>query len=76
MLKNMGHLRTSSSKAALFIITAVTMNIHTFRDAVTSKRRALADEVDGEDDDDEQEVAPLRKALEGEEEEGAEKVSR
>jgi hypothetical protein len=50
------------------------MNIHTFRDAVTSRRRALADEVDAEDDDDEQEVAPLRRAIEGEEDDGAEKV--
>lgn len=50
------------------------MNIHTFKDAVTSKRRALADEVDGDDDDEEQDVVPLRRAVEGEEDEGAEKV--
>lgn len=50
------------------------MNIHTFKDAVTSKRRALADEVD-EDDEEEVDAAPMRRAVEGEEDEGTEKVS-
>ncbi len=50
------------------------MNIHTFKDAVTSKRTALADEVE-DDEDDDREVAPMRRVVEGEEEESKEKVS-
>ncbi len=51
------------------------MNIHTFKDAVTSKRTALADEIDDDDEDDERDAAPLRRVVEGEEDEGKEKVS-
>lgn len=51
------------------------MNIHTFKDAVTAKRTALADEIEEEDDeDDERQVAPMRRVVEGEEDEGKEKV--
>lgn len=49
------------------------MNIHTFSDAVSSRRGALADEVE-DDDDDEGEVRVSKKVVDGEEEEGAEKV--
>lgn len=52
------------------------MNIHTFKDAVTSKRTALADEIDDDDEDDERDAAPLRRVVEGEEDEGKEKVSK
>ena len=56
-------------------IVRFAMNIHTFKDAVTSKRTALADEVDQDDeDDDERVVAPMRRVVEGEEDEGKEKV--
>jgi hypothetical protein len=49
------------------------MNIHTFKDAVSSKRATFADEVQ-DDDDDEREAAPLRRAVEGEEEDAKEQV--
>eukprot|EP01040_Poterioochromonas_malhamensis_P001118 gene1118-1186_t len=51
------------------------MNIHTFKDAVTSKRTALADEIDDDDEDDERDAAPLRRVVEGEEDEGKEKYN-
>jgi Sec-independent protein translocase protein TatA len=49
------------------------MNIHTFKDAVSSKRATFADEIQ-DDDDDEREAAPLRRAVEGEEEDAKEQV--
>ncbi len=49
------------------------MNIHTFKDVATSKRASLANEID--EDDEEEEVAPLQRAVEGEEEDSSEKVS-
>ncbi len=49
------------------------MNINTFRDAVQSRKSALANDIQ-DDDDDEREVAPLRRPVEGEEDESKEKV--
>ncbi len=49
------------------------MNIITFRDAVQSRKSALANDIQ-DDDDDEREVAPLRRPVEGEEDESKEKV--
>lgn len=49
------------------------MNISTFRDAVQSRKGALVNELQ-DDDDDDREVAPLRRAVEGEEDESKEKV--
>ncbi len=49
------------------------MNVHTFRDAVTSRRTALADEIE-DDDDDEGEVRVSKRNVEGEEEDGVDKV--
>lgn len=43
------------------------MNIHTFKDAATSKRSAVANDLD--EDDDEQDVAEFKREIEGEEEE-------
>ena len=51
------------------------MNIQTFRDAVSSKRSTLIDDDQDDYDDDERKAAPLRKAIDGEEDDGAEKVS-
>lgn len=48
------------------------MNIHTFKDVATSKRSSLANELD--EDDDDYEVAPMRREVEGEEEAGQEQV--
>lgn len=48
------------------------MNIHTFKDAVTSKRQALANEV--EEDEDEDDVGKFVDDLDGEEDDGEEKV--
>jgi hypothetical protein len=50
------------------------MNINTFRDAVQSRKGALVNEVQ-DDDDDEREVAMMRRPVEGEEEDGKEKVN-
>lgn len=50
------------------------MNIHTFKDAATSRRQALADEVE-DDDDDDREGMDLKRSVEGEEEEGYDRVS-
>lgn len=44
------------------------MNIHTFQDAVASRRQTLADQFI-DDDDDEVEKADAKKVVEGEEEE-------
>ena len=50
------------------------MNVHTFKDV--AKRSSLANELEADDDDDDERVAaPMKQAVEGEEEEGAEKVS-
>jgi hypothetical protein len=49
------------------------MNIHTFKDVVTSKRSSLAHDLDNDDDDDYNEVGIL-KEVEGEEENGQEEV--
>jgi hypothetical protein len=48
------------------------MNIHTFKDVASSARNALANDL--EDDDDENDVAPLRREVEGEEEGSSEQV--
>jgi hypothetical protein len=50
------------------------MNRHTFQDAVKSRREALANEVDEDDDDDEAVVGRENISVDGEEEEGQEKV--
>jgi hypothetical protein len=51
------------------------MNIHTFQDAVRSKRSSLAHDLDHDDDDDnEGNIRILQKEVEGEEEEGIDKV--
>jgi hypothetical protein len=48
------------------------MNLHTFRDVVNSKKAALAHDLDeGEED---AEVGRLRGPVDGEEDDGAEKV--
>lgn len=49
------------------------MNVHTFKDVVKSKRSSLANDLD--DDDDEEVAAPLKRDVDGEEDEGADKVS-
>jgi hypothetical protein len=49
------------------------MNISTFRDAVQSRKASLANDLDVDDDDD-REIAPLRREVDGEEDEGKEKV--
>lgn len=50
------------------------MNQHTFKDV--GKRSALANELDNDDDDDQEvTVKPLKRAVEGEEDEGNDKVS-
>jgi hypothetical protein len=48
------------------------MNLHTFKDAVNSKRSSLANDLD--DEDDEGEVNVFRKQVEGEEEDNDLKV--
>lgn len=50
------------------------MNIHTFKDAVTSKRTALVDELE-DDDDDDREATVFKRNIEGEEEESNEKFN-
>ena len=50
------------------------MNLHTFKDVVKSKRSSLANELEDDEDDHERAVAPLKRAVEGEEDEGADKV--
>ena len=42
------------------------MNRHTFQDAVASKRSSLANELDQDGDEDDQEVGELRTEIEGE----------
>lgn len=49
------------------------MNIHTFKDAVTSKRSALSHDLD--EDDDDEEVGVSRREVDGEEEGGKEKFN-
>jgi hypothetical protein len=52
------------------------MNRHTFKDAVTSRRGALANDLDEDDDEgDDGHVRVLRTAVEGEEEDGMEKFN-
>ena len=56
-----------------------TMNLYTFKDATTSKRSSLANEIenldDGDDDDAEEgQMREARGAVDGEEEAGGEKV--
>jgi hypothetical protein len=50
------------------------MNVHTFKDAVSSKRQALANELADEDDDEADNDIPRIENVEGEEEDGNEKV--
>lgn len=51
------------------------MNVHTFKDVVKSKRSSLANELEDDDDDDNDRVAaPMKRQVEGEEEEGEDKV--
>jgi hypothetical protein len=55
------------------------MNISTFQDAINSRRRALADEIEDDGDEEEvEEVSVSRKKtfIEGEEEDGHEKVKK
>eukprot|EP01041_Mallomonas_annulata_P000475 gene475-886_t len=49
------------------------MNRHTFKDVVTSKRQALVNDLD--EDDDDQDVAALNDEVDGEEEEGRDKFN-
>jgi len=51
----------------------IKMNLHTFKDAVTDKRQALANDIEDDDDDDDG-VGKLAEEVEGEEEEGVDKV--
>jgi hypothetical protein len=51
------------------------MNRHTFQDAVASRREALVNDVDEDDDEDEVRVGRDDVSVEGEEEEGHEKVN-
>lgn len=48
------------------------MNLHTFRDVVNDKKSSLVNDLD--EGDEEKDVGVLRKPVEGEEEEGADKV--
>ncbi len=48
------------------------MNSYTFKDVATSKRSSLANELD--DDDEENDVAPLHREVEGEEDGSNEQV--
>jgi hypothetical protein len=52
------------------------MNIHTFKDAVTSRRDALANEIEEDDDNDDGDapLSSLRDSVDGEEDDGKEKV--
>ena len=50
------------------------MNRHTFKDVVASKRNALSNDIE-DDDDDEREVNVYRQQVEGEEDEGNEKFN-
>lgn len=50
------------------------MNVHTFQDAVKSKRASLANDLEN-DLEDEEVVKVHHKEVEGEEEEGTEKVT-
>lgn len=50
------------------------MNVHTFKDV--GKRSSLANEIDDDDEDVEEKVVPLERAVEGEEEDGNDKVSK
>ena len=50
------------------------MNIHTFKDAITSKRDALANELDEDDDNDDVPVSTYKEEVDGEEDDGKEKV--
>jgi hypothetical protein len=50
------------------------MNRHTFQDAVSSRREALANEVDEDDEDEEFRAGRDDVSVEGEEDEGHEKV--
>lgn len=53
------------------------MNRHTFQDAVKSRREALANEIEDDDDDDDDDALPMRgenHSVEGEEDDGQEKV--
>ena len=50
------------------------MNVHTFRDAVTSRRTALANEIE-DDEEEDREVGAMRREVEGEEADGAEKFN-
>jgi hypothetical protein len=49
------------------------MNLHTFRDALNSRKASLANDLD--DDEEEAEVGTMRGPVEGEEDDGAEKVT-
>ena len=49
------------------------MNLHTFKDVVNDKKSSLVNELD--EGDEEKDVGVLRKPVEGEEEEGDDKVS-
>ena len=48
------------------------MNLHTFKDVVNDKKSSLVNDLD--EGDEEKDVGVLRKPVEGEEEEGADKV--
>lgn len=48
------------------------MNLHTFKDVVNVKKSSLVNELD--EGDEEKEVGVLRKPVDGEEEEGDDKV--
>ncbi len=50
------------------------MNVHTFGDVVSSKRGSLANDLEEYDEDDEREVRRAQGDVEGEEEDGDEKV--
>jgi hypothetical protein len=49
------------------------MNLHTFKDAIKSKRSSLANEII-DDDDDDAPIVLLKREVEGEEDEGNEQV--
>eukprot|EP01038_Epipyxis_sp_PR26KG_P014041 gene14041-18832_t len=51
------------------------MNLHTFKDAVTSKRSALFNDLDEDDNDDNDAIGRLKRDVEGEEDDGAEKFN-
>ena len=54
------------------VATGIEMNLHTFKDVVNAKKSSLVNDLD--EGDEEKEVGVLRKPVEGEEDNGDDKV--